>query len=112
MKRKWIFFWLIALSPLVLVIVLYPQMPTMIPLRWNKLGFPNCWGPKFPNIFLLPITVLLFSGIASLLPFFGEKSEDPTRIYMICIYIFAFFAAILAHTYILLSFIKGLNFLI
>lgn len=103
MKRKWILFWIIAAFPLFISVALYAFLPAMIPLHWDASGMVDNWAPKFPSIFLLPLTVLLFSAITALLPHFSDDpNKDPGKLYLTMTYCIAILGSLLALSFLFL----------
>ena len=108
MKRKWILFWIITASPLFISAALYAFLPATIPLHWDASGMVDNWAPKFPSVFLLPLTILLFSAITALLPRFSDDPDkDPGKLYSIMIYCIAILGSLLALSFLFLTLVSS-----
>lgn len=71
-KIDWVLLVLITLA-LMVSLVLWTKLPDILPVHWNIAGEADRYGPKFINLFLLPIfslvVLLLMSWFPRLDPF-------------------------------------------
>lgn len=63
-KKLTIITTLICLIPIIIGIILYPQLPDTIVTHWDGQGNPNGWSPKFMG-------VIVFPGILAILNLFA-----------------------------------------
>lgn len=54
MKKTWIISTVICLIPVILGIILFPQLPDQIATHWDGQGVPNGWSSKFVGAIVFP----------------------------------------------------------
>lgn len=63
---------LICLALVVLAVgyalVLYPTLPQLVPTHWNAAGKIDGWGPRHTAAFMVPIMMVIFWVLLSVLP--------------------------------------------
>jgi uncharacterized membrane protein len=92
---------LLIAATLIITLVVYPDLPSRIPLHWNLRGEVDRYGDKL-EIFLMPafmvVVVLLFAALPWLSPKRFEVDRFRSTYLYIMILILAFFAYIHALT--------------
>ena len=65
--RKWIPLIIVAVAVIASAVV-YPDLPVTVPTHWDMLGRPNGWGSRVWGAWVLPVVMLLLSGLMRVLP--------------------------------------------
>ncbi len=74
-KLKLILYWFVALLPLILMLILLPNVPNTVPLHYGINGEVNRWGSK-NELLLLPIISLFVSALLLLIVNFSAKKSE------------------------------------
>lgn len=70
--------WVLGLAVafmLVVIVILYPNLPDVIPVHFNWQGDADGWLPKAVAIWIMPALTILLWGITSYLPHIDPKKE-------------------------------------
>jgi uncharacterized membrane protein len=63
----------IVLTPFLLVIAFWNQLPPRVPVHWNLDGQIDRWGSKFSGILVLPLVSIATVALLHLLPWLDPK---------------------------------------
>ena len=71
--------WAISLLPVLVTVFVFGRLPEEIPMHWNIQGEIDAWYPKFPWAFMLPVTCIAITIMATVLPKIDPKKENYER---------------------------------
>jgi len=77
-KREWPFLVILAI-PLIVAILIYPQMPDQVPIHWNVKGEVDNYGSKVFGTFFLPILNVFLYILFLVLPKFDPKRANYSK---------------------------------
>jgi uncharacterized membrane protein len=82
-------------------VVAYPQLPAVVPLRWDAHGNVNGWGPKWSLFLYGPGLMALFVLLFSALPWLSPKKFEIDSFRATYLYIMMTLVALLAYIHLL-----------
>jgi uncharacterized membrane protein len=87
----------LALATAAASLLLYDQLPPLLPIHWNGHGQPDGWAPKSTAAFLMPGFILVLLALMHLLPRLSPGRLSIAPFQRTFCYVFVVLAALMTH---------------